>query len=277
MRAHPDSLIVTAQNKMRLAHTIERVISISSESLESTRLKINKKVISANKQAVVAFIQQLKREGFSVASSEWKNPIWRNIPRELVVSLLRNFQVHPLNIAFQTDDLADYFARATERKLQLWDVVLPNGGENALNFAGVNVRPARRFVLPRDNGVLVSGSKMRVASRGVEREGLPASVVREIDDKYKSIGKSVPDRDYRERREKPLLLIHLISPYLKSEDREVPFDTGSDELIALGLSMPMFDDSDVAKKVKYRVNLVEWRAMLEEAVDDDLPEDGDGG
>jgi hypothetical protein len=41
--------------------------------------------------------------------------------------------------------------------------------------------------------------------------------------------------------------------------------------------MPVFDDSDVAKKVKYRVNLVEWRAMLEEAVDDDLPEDGDGG
>jgi hypothetical protein len=220
VRAHPDSLIVTAQNKMRLAHTIERVISISNESLESTRLKTNKKVISANKQAVLAFIQQLGKEGFSVASSEWKNPIWRNIPRELVVSLLRNFQVHPLNIAFQTDDLADYFARATERKLQLWD---------------------------------------------------------DIEDRYRNIGKSVPDREYRERREKPLLLIHLISPYLKNDDRELPFDTGSDELIALGLSMPMFDDSDVAKKVKYRVNLVEWRAMLEEAVDDDLPEDGDGG
>jgi hypothetical protein len=277
VRAHPDSLIVTAQNKMRLAHTIERVISISRESLESTRLKSNKKVITANKQAVVAFIQQLEKEGFSVASSEWKNPIWRNIPRELVVSLLRNFQAHPLNIAFQTDDLADYFARTPEQKLQLWDVVLPNGGEDAVNFAGVSVRPARRFVLARDNGVLVSGSKMRVGSRGIEREGLPASVVREIEDRYRSTGKSVPDREYRERREKPLLLIHLISPYFKNEDRELPFDTGSDELIALGLSMPVFDDSDVAKKVKYRVNLVEWRAMLEEAVDDDLPEDGDGG
>jgi hypothetical protein len=141
----------------------------------------------------------------------------------------------------------------------------------------VSVRPARRFVLARDNGVLVSGSKMRVGSRGIEREGLPTSVVREIEDRYRSTGKSVPDREYRERREKPLLLIHLISPYFKNEDRELPFDTGSDELIALGLSMPVFDDSDVAKKVKYRVNLVEWRAMLEEAVDDDLPEDGDGG
>ncbi len=277
VRAHPDSLIVTAQNKMRLAHTIERVISISSESLESTRLKSNKKVITANKQAVVAFLQQLNKDGVAVEWSEWKNPIWRNVPRELVVSLLRNFQAHPLNVSFQTDDLADYFERTSEQKLQVWDVVLPNGGEDAMNFAGVNVRPARRFVLPRDNGILVSGSKMRVGSRGIEREGLPASVVHEIEGRYKNTGKNIPDREYRERRERPLLLIHLISPYSKKDEVEIPFDTGPDELIALGLSMPVFDDSDVAKKVKYRVNLVEWRAMLEEAIDDDLPEDGDGG
>jgi hypothetical protein len=43
--------------------------------------------------------------------------------------------------------------------------------------------------------------------------------------------------------------------------------------VALGLSFPQFDDTDVAKRVVYRVNLVEWRSMLEQEQDDDLQEE----
>jgi hypothetical protein len=150
---------------------------------------------------------------------------------------------------------------------------MPSGSEPAMNFADVEIRPEKRFVLPRDNGILVSGRNMRVGSRGIEREGLPEVLVREIDQKCKEAHQNVSDRFYRERRSRPLLLIHVIAPYTK--DKAEAFDPGPDELIALGLSLPQFDDSDVAKKVKYRVNLVEWRAMLEEAIDDDLPEDED--
>jgi hypothetical protein len=179
-------------------------------------------------------------------------------------------------VAFQTEDLADYFESSVEPKLQLWDVALPNGGETEIPFAGVTMRPARRVVLPRENGILVSGRNMRVGSRGVEREGLPLSLVKEINDRAKQTKRNVSDRDYREYRRRPLLLIHVLAPYTKdSAGQEVIFDTGGEELVALGLSMPKFDDSDVAKRVKYRVNLVEWRAMLEESLDDDLPEDDD--
>ncbi len=69
-----------------------------------------------------------------------------------------------------------------------------------------------------------------------------------------------------------MLLIHLIVPVDKDDKR---FETGGVELLALGLSLPVFDDSDVARKVKYRVNLVEWRAMLEEAIDEDAQGDDD--
>jgi hypothetical protein len=274
VRAHPDSLIVTAQNKMRLAHTIERSISISCEGLESTRLKSNKKVIAANKQAVVAFLQRLENEGVTQLPSYSGSPFWSGVPKELVVSLLHNFEVHPLNVAFQTEDLADYFSTTTESKLQSWDVVLPNGSETARSLGRVDVKPSKRFVLIRDNGLLVSGRNMRVGSRGIEREGLPEEVVEDIESRRRAAGKNVSDRDFRERRDRPLLLVHVLAPHNKDGSA---FDTGGEELIALGLSLPRFDDSDVARKVTYRVNLVEWRAMLEEAVDDDLPEDGDGG
>ena len=39
------------------------------------------------------------------------------------------------------------------------DVVLPNGGETEIPFAGVTMRPARPVVLPRENGILVSAAE----------------------------------------------------------------------------------------------------------------------
>lgn len=274
VRAHPDSLIVTAQNKMRLGHTIERVISISEEGLESTRLKTSKNVISANKRAVVSFFEKLQAAGITPVTSPWGNPLWRGVNKERIADLLRNFEVHPLNVAFQTEDLAEYFESTTEPKLQRWDVVLAGGGEPAINFAGASVSPAKRNVTVRENGILVSGRNMRVGSRGIEREGVPIDLVDAINAKAKAEKRQVADKEFRKVRPRPLLLIHVIAPYtLNKENISVAFDTGEDELLALGLSMPNFDDSAIAQRVKYRVNLVEWRAMLEESLDDDLEED----
>lgn len=269
VRAHPDSLIVTAQNKMRLAHTIERVISISREGLESTRLKTSQSVISANKRAVTLGLRNIEASGVIREMSEWGNPIWRGVDRRFVSDLLRSFEVHPLNVAFQTEDLADFFASTPEPKLRSWDVVLPGGGEPAIDFAGISISPARRNVRVRDNGILVSGRNMRVGSRGVEREGVPPELVKKIAERAKQAKKNPSDREYREVRPRPLLLIYVLSPF----DEGAPYPTGEDELIALGLSMPEFDDSAISGRVKYRVNLVEWRAMLEESIDDDAPED----
>jgi hypothetical protein len=280
VRAHPDSLIVTAQNKMRLAHTIERVISISTEGLESTRLKTSPAVISANKRAVVRAIKNIEASGIARTTSEWGNPIWRGVDQHDVSELLKSFEVHPLNVAFQTDDLAEFFASTTEPKLRKWDVVLPGGSEPSIDFAGISVSAARRNVKVRDNGILVSGRNMRVGSRGVEREGVPIELVRAVNERAKQANKNASDKDYREVRPRPLLLIYLLAPYTRNEEEgvSVPFPTGDDELIALGLSMPKFDDSAISGRVKYRVNLVEWRAMLEESIDDDAPEeDSDAG
>ena len=43
----------------------------------------------------------------------------------------------------------------------------------------------------------------------------------------------------------------------------------SDQFIALGLSFPRFEDSQAAKKVVYKVNVVEWRALFEEEAEEE--------
>jgi hypothetical protein len=267
VRAHPDSLIVTAQNKMRQAQTIERIISLSKQSLETARLKSSEAINRANRTSIEHFIQSLKDAGHQHQPSPYGNPLWTALPKGFVVSLLRNFDVHPLNISFQAKELADFIERTNEPRLQTWDVVLPQGKEEITTFAGIPLKPSTRKVMPGEGSVLVSGRSARVASRGIEREGLPVPVVEKLQSGYKADpknkGKSVPDRVYREGRTRPLLLLHVLRA-------TSPHKTFPEELVALGLSFPEFDDADVARRVKYRVNLVAWRTLAENEIDDEL-------
>jgi hypothetical protein len=275
VRAHPDALIVTAQNKMRNARTVERVVSISGESLETPRLKSNENIVRANRQAVARFLTSLREAGLKQDGSGLGNPFWPAIAREFIVTLLRGFDVHPLNISFQAPDLARFIENTTEERLQEWDVVLPQGEGSVVEVGGVSVRRNRRSVRIDESGILVSGRSARVASRGIEREGLAPDVIARVGEEYKreKPGKSVPDRLYREVRTRPLLLVHVIEAKNDGTEQSAPED-----LIALGLSFPKFNDADVAKRVSYRVNLVEWKAIVENEVDEEIeePDDDEG-
>jgi hypothetical protein len=271
VRAHPDSLIVTAQNKMRQSKLVERVISLRGASLETPRLKSNEHVVQANWTVVERFVSALEAAGCSPTRSALDNPFWREVPKRFVVELLRGFDVHPLNISFQAKDLAGFLEVTPEVRLQHWDVVFPQGKGGDETLAGVHIHKNIRNVRVDQTSILVSGRSARVGSRGIEREGLSASLIAEITDEYRQAnpGKSVPDSAFRKRRMTPLLLVHVIEATTEG-DKPLP-----DHLVALGLSFPDFDDSDVARRVTYRVNLVEWNALIESEIDEQLVEDGD--
>jgi hypothetical protein len=274
VRAHPDALMVTARNKMRNSQTVERVISMRGQSPETARLRSNENIIRANRTTVERFITSLGAEGREQTTSKLGNPFWRAVPNRLIAQLLRGFDVHPRNTTFQAADLANFIESTTEERLQLWDVVFPQGRGEAENVAGVTIRCNQRKVSEDDNSFLVSGRSARVASRGIEREGMEPDLVeritRQFKEKPENKNKSVPDRVYRVARTRPLLLIHLIEAISERGEKQPP-----DGLIALGLSFPDFNDDDVARRVKYRVNLVELRAMLENEIDEDVNESDD--
>lgn len=266
VRAHPDSLIVTARNKMRQTRTIERVISLSAQLLETARLRSNPGLISSNNAALSRFIDRLARSGARFERSPWGNTVCHSVSKSTVATFLRDFDVHPLNVAFQSGDLAKYLETTAEPKLQEWDVVFASGGGEEATLGNVTVRTAQRRMIARDGMLLVSGTKARVGSRGIEREGIDPGTVRRIEDEFQAAnrGKSIPDRIYRNERVRPLLIIYVLTA---TPPNPVP---AAGKIVALGLSFPEFDDRDVASQVVYRVNLVEWRSMLEQEQDDDL-------
>ena len=274
VRSHPDSLLVTARNKMRTASEIERVISVSGEGPEISRLRSDSETIRVNAAAAEEFISGLRDAGISSKLSYWGNTIWNDVSKSHVASILRRFVSHPLNFVFQQDFLADFLESTTEPCLDTWDVVIPNGREDAKTFAGIQYCPQKRRVIIDQNtrSILVSGKSRRVGSRGIEREGLPPDLVRRIEEEYKesSGGRSIPDSEYRRHRQRPLLLLHLIAPAEEGN----PVDTGGFPLVALGLSFPKFDDNNVARRIRYKINLVEYRNMFDLETDDE-PESED--
>ena len=269
VRAHPDSLIVTARNKMRTAKTIVRDISFSAQAAETHRLFSDSKRIASNVSALKTFIESLKKAGVQKEQSPWesRNTIWKRAPKRIVAEFLRSFNTHPLNFSFQSEYLADFIETTDEPTLQYWDIALPNGGEESSVIADVSYKPQKRTVAIAAGSILVGGSKARVSSRGIEREGIEKIVVERVDAQWRIENgqKSMPDLKYREVRERPLLLLHLVKPYIDG----APHPTAAEPLVALGLSFPKFDDSDVARRAKYRVNLVEWQNMFETEADDD--------
>jgi hypothetical protein len=266
---------------MRLGETIEQEISLTEASLETTRLRKSKRLVRSNEDAVRAFLRNIHAAGFVSAASSLapgRTRVYSSVPKRFVSELLKAFDVHPLSITFQGDELPHYLGTTDEPCLQTWDVAIPNpdNEESLLILEGNEVRPAARFVDDGRDGLLrISGSKSRVGSRGIEKEGLTSEEVREIAKQYGGATSNIPDREYRKYRRRPLLLIHPIAPHRQSSNGRLgePLDLGLGQLFALGLSFPNFDDSGIAKRLLYRVNLVKWRELVDDALGDETEDD----
>jgi hypothetical protein len=278
VRAHPDALLVTARNKMRSAETYVREVSLSAEGIETARLWDKEAALDANQRLAHDFVARI--DGLASADlSRWENWIWRDIPSDLVADFVEQFQAHPLNYTFQGEDIARFLRDAREPKLTSWDVVLPKGSADPpVTIAGKQIkRSLRRLALRKgSSSILVSGSRARVGSRGIEREGLS-------DEEYEEAVrgqdvKNIADRDYRAVRSRPLLLVHFLKGYTRPDGDPngdpVPYRPDGPELVAIGLSFPRFDDSTIHSRVVYKVNAIEWASLVRsEDGDDWLDED----
>lgn len=286
VRAHPDALLVTARNKMRASKEIERFVSVSARGFESVELA--ERLREDNWREAEAFISKLVKSGVPSGKSGLNNRIFREVRKVDVAAFLKNFRGAESDTRFQPQALADLVLDTSLPVLSEWDVVIPSGQANqTLKFAGEEIRPQRRRV-EVDRGIYrVSGSKRRVGSRGIEREGLSDAQMAKAELAAKNDpegSRTVSDRDYRAVRERPLLLIHVLDAFERVEtgtgegegrdENRAPFRTGK-PLLAVGLSFPRFEDSDNARRVKYRVNVVRLRELFESEVDDEEVDEQD--
>ncbi|RYG97948.1 MAG: hypothetical protein EON58_08500 [Alphaproteobacteria bacterium] len=301
VKSHPNTLLVTASNKMRNSSEVEIKTSYSAHATETPALYRDKEENRKNAEATQSYLRSLGPSEMSGTRH-----LWRKRPAAEVASFLRSLHISPLNQAFLVDretgesPLIAFIADNDQDGLAEWDIcVAPGSGAEAegLRFMGpagneVTVRKRmRQFELPASrSSAYIKVNKQRVGEIADEKVDLDPNVVREVEKEWKLSGekKTVPGREYRKKRQRPLLTIHPIQPIERGGDGpdaipdkpsksgkprrpSMPVDGDVPPLfVALSLSFPEYEDTE-ENAVLYRLNKV----YLQNAGLLDGDEDGD--
>lgn len=270
VRQDPNSLIATARNKMRTAHTVSRPITVSGRLLETPKLKANKDILEDNKQAVLRFISDLASEG----KLDCNEPAyyWRGVPKARVAQLLLEFETHPWHLAFQGRALAEYIENSMDEKP--WDVALITSGtgspypEELCYGNGILKISAteRRSLTVKNKTIFVNGTKVRVGAGGCTKVGLTEDEIKTAKKRFAELhpdAKNMSDSGYLIRERMPLLMLHIIESDVKdSGGFDVP-----PYLFALGVGFP--DTGELNKTANYVVNLVELQNWMDPDEEED--------
>lgn len=278
VRAHPQSLLVTARNKMRSAKDYTRVVTVSGQSIESVELPANAEALLANWKLVESFLERVVSLPGVVEIQENGPRVLRGVPAEMVASLVRGFKVSKAEILFRPELVGDLLDGHREGKCAFWDVAIPEGTAATLvTLGGRQVHVLKRSNIKSDeDGFLISGRNRRVGSRGDEAAGLSRedrerAKEKAHEDEIRDAEKDGRDplpanklnlagRHYRAVRPAPLLLIHAIDPGPVVESgalRAMPEGTA---LAALGLSLPEIDGAQPLA-IRYKINPVKFREL----------------
>jgi len=276
VRSHPETLIVTARNKMRTGTTVLRQVSLEGRLVETSILLKDSGIVKQNFASMEALIVVSKQ--FGRRADTTFGYLWQGVPAKYILEFIDHFQNHPASQLTEKMPLKEYINWLDSKKNTGWDIVLVSlssddkSGTLRKDVGEFEIVSQKRTITDYpnkgDNGIVLN--KHRVASRGLEKAGLSMSEVQQAEEKYKldnPNGKNIPDLYYRGQRSCPLLMLHLLD--CKSETREFP-----EGIVAYGISFPGEAGSRRPEKlVEYVVNTVWWKNkyldLLDENEDDE--------
>ncbi|MDQ4406522.1 MULTISPECIES: Z1 domain-containing protein [unclassified Rhizobium] len=228
VKSHPDSLMVTAANKMRNGEKVILNQNLTGTLQESWLLPLDPKTNQDNEDLIAEYW----RDGFggTVEPTEkgWFIP---DVDVGKVDEFLLRFKAHK-SARKRKADAVEYLLKIAPKFSKADVLLISKGpGDPTTYRLGAQDRTAEKDATP--DRWQVSG--YRVASRGDEKLGLTEDQISEAERlasaDTKSKKKKPSDVHYRMVREKPLLMIHVLEP------TENPAFTGY-RVPAWGLSFP---------------------------------------
>jgi hypothetical protein len=272
VRAHPESLLITARNKMRTGTTVSRLISLSLQGFESVELSPAAADIETNHRAAHSLLRSALAGGAKMEKSGTAALV-RGVPRKLIAAFLRSFKMVAREVRFQPGPIADLLEETPDPALDSWDVGIPSGTGDEVVFDSLRVYAQKRTIRPEGSPLVlaISGEKRRVGSRGVEALGLTRdeqdkALDEALEDAISALKPgatpptrdkvNVSDRHYRAQRERPLCLLHAVQP---QSDGLPPLPALP--LMAVGLSFPKLRGEAREGRVKYVVTTTKLKEL----------------
>ncbi|EGQ8096581.1 Z1 domain-containing protein [Vibrio cholerae] len=272
VRSHPASLLVTAKNKMGDGKKVVVRVGLSNKFIETARISHNPLDLKSNLQAAQLLVTSLKKHGCSYELTEWGH-FFSNVPVHYVDEFLAAWINSPASTLTNTHPVRDYINSLKDSDLKYWDLLVPSlKTGNVDTTLGLDVIPTNRSVLEDDANSYISfsGKGMRVASRGIEKAGVPPELAIRAEDSYREKKKNTnyPDSIYRQVRVKPLFVLHFVRPKAAAVEEEhlVAASIPQHPVIAWGMSLPFSDE----KEVEYIVNTQRYKELYGE---DDIDEE----
>ena len=287
VRSHPDSLIVTARNKMGSGSPIVVSIGLASKLIETHTLHRDDVSLEANRNAARRLARRFGQLGFPIetADGEEFGFLLRGVPVAPILDFLSEFRNHPLSMKTEGGPVRRYIEERQDDELAEWDILFASVEERegyiTDNSLGRAINCQQRTIGNRsDARTLRVSNRQRVSTRGIERSGLTdeqrTTAEKAFQDELERDGRAqesrkieCPDRVYRKKRTKPLLMIHLID--VQPDGQDVPPDQ---PVVAWGISFPGTDREE--RRVEYVVNTTWLRESFGDDVDEDEMEGDDG-
>lgn len=274
VRGHPDALIVTARNKMGAGELVRVSIGLGNHFVETAVLR--RDALEENRQCVRRLAEDLARCGRPISSASETPSGWllTEVPVEPVLDFIAGFRHHVGSMLTDPVPLRRYIERRRTDRFARWDLLFASVGrplETGLRddtLLGVPINCQQRSPGTRtDKDTLFITNKQRVASRGVEKAGLAPEEVAAAEEAYRlehpgQREPNYPDRIYRKRRQRPLLIIHLLAIGGRDDDF-----AGKKPVVAYGISFPAPTDEE--EKIEYVVNTTWLRENYREDLDGD--------
>ncbi len=283
VRSHPDTLIVTARNKMGTGAPVVVSIGLARRFIETHTLRKDVESLEINREAARRLSQRISQAGFPIENAEREEFgfLLRRVPAGPILDFLAEYRSHEGSLLTDGDPIRRYIEERSDDELAEWDVLFASLKEP--DDGGITDESLGRAILCQtrtegtksreDPRTLLIGNRQRVSGRGIERTGLTCEERELAEEAHRENlrregrfveGKVIayPDRAYRGMRTRPLLVVHLIQ--IKGDGPAIPF---TQPVVAWSISFP--DTQTEEKRVEYVVNTTWLRENFRDDVDDD--------
>ena len=287
VRSHPESLIVTARNKMGTGKEFPVKVGLAENLIETTRVVLNAEQFQKNTRAGESLLANATKAQHQLEPQP-RGYLLRKIDVGLITDFLREYRAEPggkpVNPLTDPKLIGDYINARAENELSCWDIFVASStkkGMKPLPFAGLELVPYELSVdedLARKGVLAFSGSSRRIGSAEDESEGLTGQQIADAREAFRVsrpdqiLPKTVNPRIYRQvAGRRPLLILRLVKPKLDALSGIVD---APDSVLTWGLSFP---SSQIGGgTVEYIVNTIRMREMFgEEEIEEEALGDTD--
>ena len=288
VRSHPDTLIVTARNKLGSSKELRVKIGLANRFIETARLPREPRHLEHNFELLKSTVRTLLERKPATHWGDNASWFWSEIPADVVIDFVTRFRNHPTSVNTDPEPVAAFIRAGKDLELGQWDVALITlarpGDHQPVEIEGLPVNRQERSA-GREMGPdwFMVTNKQRVSSRGVERLGVPEDDALAAEDAYRSANPArgprepnYPDRIYRQVRKRPLLILHLLRVGAPVEARSLPTGFPLEDVVAWSISFPEAPETAARHPtVEYVVNTVWWRENFGDEIEDEEMDDVD--